>query len=356
MITLDGSYGEGGGALVRTAVALSALTGKSFEITNIRAGRFKSGLKAQHLHAIKLMKQFCQAKTNPIEIGSTMLRFVPGEVKRGIYEADIGTAGSISLLLQAAILPALFAPGKVTFKITGGTCGKWQAPVEYIKHVVLPQLNRFVDKIEMKILKRGYYPSGGGVVQLEITPRLPFDSNEIPFKVAKIMLTEQGELEHIGGTVDLSLELEERKIGERISSAIKAGLKEYDAPCNINVEYAKTRSIGGEAVVWAVFSEKGKVSYDNPVILGGDALVDRSVNSEEVGKKAADMLKKEIQSGAACDRYLADQVVPFMALLPGSEIVTSEITKHTETNMYVIEKFLDVGFTVEGKKITVMKK
>ncbi|HIJ11619.1 TPA: RNA 3'-terminal phosphate cyclase [Candidatus Woesearchaeota archaeon] len=226
MITLDGSYGEGGGALVRTALALSALTGKSFEITNIRSGRPNPGLKSQHLHAIKLLAQLCQAKTNPIDIGSTKLRFVPGVVKRGIYEVDIGTAGSISLLLQAVTLPALFAPGKVTFKITGGTCGKWQASVEYIKQVLLPHLTRFVDKIEMKILKRGYYPAGGGLVQLEITPRLAFDSNAIPFKVSKIMLTEQGELEHIRGTVDLSLELEERKIGERIASAVKAGLKE----------------------------------------------------------------------------------------------------------------------------------
>ncbi|MDP3733601.1 MAG: RNA 3'-terminal phosphate cyclase, partial [Nanoarchaeota archaeon] len=156
MIELDGSYGEGGGALIRTALALSTITGTEFKVSNIRSGRKDPGLKAQHLQAINALKQICNAQTNEIELGSTALHFKPGIIKGGNYTIDIGTAGSISLLLQALIVPCMVAPSKVTLKITGGTCGKWQASVDYLQHVLLPYLRRFVEKIELKILKQGY--------------------------------------------------------------------------------------------------------------------------------------------------------------------------------------------------------
>ncbi|MBI2666782.1 hypothetical protein HYX13_04170 [Candidatus Woesearchaeota archaeon] len=182
MITLDGSFGEGGGSLVRVALALSVFTGQSFEIKNIRSGRPQPGLKAQHLEAIQGLKRICNAQTNEkspegffkvsgsegiakkneasnpetneIHLGSTELRFIPGKLKQGTFIIDIGTAGSISLLLQAIILPCLFAPGRITLKITGGTCGKWQASVDYLQNILLPQLHKFVEKIELKILRR----------------------------------------------------------------------------------------------------------------------------------------------------------------------------------------------------------
>ncbi|HLC81108.1 MAG TPA: RNA 3'-terminal phosphate cyclase, partial [Candidatus Nanoarchaeia archaeon] len=133
MIQLDGSYLEGGGSLVRVALALSALTEKPFHVTKIRSGRKQPGLKAQHLTAIKALKEICEAETNEVEVGSTELRFKPGKVKPGTYNIDIGTAGSITLLLQALILPCLFAPWKVILNVKGGTCGKWQASVDYLR-------------------------------------------------------------------------------------------------------------------------------------------------------------------------------------------------------------------------------
>ncbi len=153
MIKLDGNYGEGGGSLVRVALALSTLTGKEFQVKNIRSGRSKSGLKAQHLAAVNALKEICNAETNEIKVGSTELDFKPGKIKKGIFKIDIGTAGSISLLLQALTLPCLFASGKVTLKVKGGTCGLGQASVDYLQNVLLPHLIRFVDKIELKFLK-----------------------------------------------------------------------------------------------------------------------------------------------------------------------------------------------------------
>lgn len=362
MIEIDGSYGESGGALVRTALALSTLTGKEFKVANIRAGRKDSGLKAQHLKAIEALKQICDAETNEIKLGSEELWFKPGKVKRGIYEIDIGTAGSITLLLQALILPCLFAPGKVTLNVTGGTCGKWQASVDFLQNVLLPYLQRFVEKIELKILKRGYYPKGGGKISLEISPRFKLkDFNnlgsfleELQLKSPRIELLEQGILEQVRGVVNVSSELQEKEVAERIKKSATGSLKGYEAPINIRVDYANTLSIGGEILLWALFSKGGKVDYDNPVMLAGDALVEKGKSSEDIGKEAAEELKMQIDNGDVVDHHLADQLIQFMGLLPGSKI-KGEFSKHTHTNIYVVEKFLDVGYKTEGNLVGVKK-
>lgn len=352
MIELDGSHGEGGGALVRTALALSTLTGKEFKVTNIRAGRPEPGLKAQHLEAINALKQICNAETNDIKVGSTELYFKPGKLKRGIYHTDIGTAGSISLLLQAIILPCLFAPGKVTLKIKGGTCGKWQASVYYLQNVLLPHLHKFSEKIELKILKPGYYPKGGGEVNVEISPRFSAPEQlKIP-----ISLLEQGNLEQIRGIINLSKELEEKEAGERIQQSAQSILKKYNVPISIRVEYSSALSIGGEIILWALFSDNGKINSDNPIILGSDALIEKNKRSEEIGKEAAEKLSQEIDAGKVVDAHLLDQLIPFMALLPDSEIKVREISMHARTNIYVCEKFLPIAFKINDNKIITMKK
>lgn len=359
MIQLDGSHLEGGGALVRVALALSALTGQEFSVTNIRAGREQGGLKAQHLHAIKALQKICNAETNEIEIGSTELHFKPEKIKNGVYEIDIGTAGSITLLLQALLLPCLFAPRTITLKIKGGTCGKWQASVDYLQNLLIPHLHRFVDKIEVKILKRGYYPKGGGKVEVKIKPRFMLNENfdewwkDLQTKCSKIYLIEQGKVEQIKGIINLSQELQEKNVAERIPKAVVDVLRPLPVPINIRMEYVQSASIGGDLLLWAVCSKNDKVDFDNPVLLGSDCLLEPGKLSEDVGKEAAQKLMKEIQSGAAADYHLADQLMMFMALLPESEIYTSEVSKHALTNMYVVEKFLPVKFEVEGGRIKV---
>ncbi len=361
MIELDGSSGEGGGALVRVALALSALTGQEFKVTNIRANRPEPGLKAQHLEAINSLKRICKAETNEIQLGTTELYFKPGKIKRGIYEIDIGTAGSISLVLQALILPCLFAPGKVTLKIKGGTCGKWQASVYYLQNILLPHLHRFAEKIELKILKPGYYPQGGGEISLEISPRIrlmdfPEVSSfltELNSKTSKIKLLEQGKLEQIKGVVNLSSELESKEVGERIKSAAESSLKRFNVPINIRVEYAHSLCPGGEIVLWGIFSVHGKVDSDNPIILGSDALIERNKTSEQVGKEAAEKLAKEIDAEKVVDEHLLDQLVPFMGLLPNSEIYAKEVSSHAQTNIQIMEQFLPVKFKVSTGNISV---
>ncbi len=368
MIQLDGSHLEGGGSLVRVALALSTLTGKKFKVTKIRAGREQPGLKAQHLTAITALKEICGAETNEVEIGSTELWFKPGKVKPGTYEIDIGTAGSITLLLQALILPCLFASGKVTLNVKGGTCGKWQASVDYLQQVLLPQLQRFA-KIELKILRRGYYPKGNGLINLEIVPKTSNEKIENKFSlvskvlyfinnqnISKIILLEQGKLERIEGIVNISKQLEDKKVGERIKKTAELKLKKYNVPIEIKIDYAESLSIGGEALLWAVFSKNRKEELVNPVILASDVLIEARKSSEQVGTELAEKLINEIDSGAAVDVYLADQLILFMAMLSGSEIKVSFISKHTQTNCYVCEQFLPVRFKCEGQVISVEKK
>lgn len=345
MIILDGSHGEGGGSLVRVALALSTLTGKEFKVNNIRSGRPQPGLKAQHLHAIKALKEICQAETNDIKLGSSELHFKPGKIKAGVYNIDIGTAGSISLLLQALILPCMFAPGKVTLNVTGGTCGKWQASVDYLQNVLIPHIDRFVEKIELRILKRGYFPKGGGKVSLSINPL--YENIAELENIPRINVIKLGNLEQIKGVVNVSTELEEKQVGERIKSSAENILKEFDAPINIRVEYNQSLSVGGGIVLWAI-SSNGE-AYP---IYGGDALIERGKKSEDIGKEAAEKLKEEIKAAQGVDSHLADQLIPYMALLPGSEISSGEITDHALTNIYVVEKFLNVKFKVEENKVS----
>ena len=364
MIELDGSHLEGGGALVRVALALSALTGKEFKVTNIRAGRTEGGLKAQHVHAIKALKQLCNAETSSVDVGVTELYFKPDKLQSGTYEIDIGTAGSITLLLQALILPALFAPAKVTFKITGGTCGKWQASVDYLQNLLLPHLQRFAERIELKILKRGYYPQGGGKITLEISPKLKRKDfatfselyAAISKACSKMTLLEQGKVEQIRGIINVSVDLQEKEVAERMKKAAEDALKKYAVPVTIRIEYVQSLSAGGEILLWGVYSQGGKINLDDPIMLAGDALVEPGKRSEQIGKEAAEKLSKEIDSKAAVDHYLADQLVMFMGLLPESAIRVSEVTNHTKTNMHIIEQFLPVRFSQKDHTVSVHQK
>ncbi len=372
MIELDGNYLEGGGALLRTALAASALTGKPFRIHSIRSGRKKPGLKAQHLAAIVALKKMSAAKSSDVALGDTEMWFHPGTgfLKGGNYEIDIGTAGSITLALQALLLPCLFASSKVTLTVRGGTCGKWQASVDYLQELLLPQLRRFVKKIELRVVKRGYYPSGGGEILIEISPlfkRKNFTSTEeflmaVSEKVEKIEIVEQGKLEQIKGVINLSEELEERGIGERVISSARSCLRENlgherkEVPIQIRREVRKTDSLGGELLLWSIHSNGfGEVDQKNPVRLAGDALLEKGKESGAVGKEAALELLKRLKSGAGVDEQLADQLLCFMILLPGSVIDTNEYTAHSRTNVYVLEQFFPICFVEKDGKISVEK-
>lgn len=349
MIEIDGSYNEGGGQILRTALAFSTLTKIPFHMTNIRKNRPQPGLKNQHLFCIKALEQLSEAKTDNVMIGSDEITFHPGEVKSRTLSINIETAGSITLLCQSILLPCLFANGKVRLKITGGTDVNWAMPFDYLQQVFLPHLRKFCEKIDIKLESRGYYPKGNGKIDMLIHPKYKlsnyqdFDEfhNDLKKNVRSIDLLNQGNLMQIKGISHASMDLQKASVAERQAKSAKQILYKLNCPIEIGSSYSDTLSTGSGITLYAKFSKgDDEIDHNNPVILGASCLGERSKRAEEVGKVAAEDLLKEINSKAAVDKHLADNLVPFLGLIKGS-FRTSEITEHTSTNIYTINKFVD---------------
>jgi len=351
MIRLEGSYLEGGGQIVRTALALSTIANQPFEIDNIRKGRAKPGLKNQHLFCVKGLEELCNAKTEGVELGSTYLKYYPGEIKGKTISIDIGTAGSITLLLQSLLIPSIFADSKIRLKIIGGTDVIWSPEFDYFNNVIIPQIRKYAD-IETSLIKRGYYPKGGGKVDIKIKPKFNLENiKEAP----KINLTEQHSLIQIKGISHASLDLQKANVAERQAKAAKLILSKLNCPIQIRTEYCETLSTGSGITLWAIFSkDPDEIDINNPIILGADALGERGKRAEQVGKEAAEKLLKEIESKAPVDLHLADNLIPFLSLFSG-KIKVSKITNHTLTNIYVCEQFLGKVFEVDKERGIIRK-
>lgn len=347
MITLDGSMLEGGGQILRTALALSGLTQEPFRITRIRHARPSPGLKAQHLTAVKVAAEWCKASVEGARIGSEDLSFAPHGLDARTLTLDIGTAGSITLLLQAILPLALFSDRKVNLFLKGGTDVAWSPPFDYFSQVLVPRLRPFAD-IECRLLRRGYYPKGGGEVELAVKPRLPRQScadtasfmAALGKSVQKFSMVTRGEILQVRGVSHASRSLQKAQVAERQASAAKFYLSDVGCPVNVACEYHETASSGSGITLWAVFRD----GRQGTLSIGASALGERGLPSEKVGSGAALSLKEEISSGSPVDTHLADQLVLFMGLLPGSELKVREASGHCRTNCKVVERFLPVRF------------
>jgi RNA 3'-terminal phosphate cyclase (ATP) len=347
MIHIDGSHMEGGGQIVRTALALSTLTGKPFRIDNIRHNRPKPGLKRQHISCIDGLKQLAHAKVDGARPGSVALQFYPGRIGGQRILIDIGTAGSITLLLQSLLLPCLFAVAPVEIQIRGGTDTKWSIPIDYFDQVILPYYNKFA-ACTINASKRGYYPKGQGTVDMTVRPRFHITDfkniNEFTLHlkdtISKISLAAKPEINEIRGRSSASRHLKGAKVAERqIRGAAEVLERHYSVA--IRCEYQDTASAGSVITLWSI--SKG---YDG--IVAADALGEKGVPAEKVGAAAAQKLLNVLNSNAAVDHHLADNLVPLLALVGGT-IVTDKITGHIRSNIYVCEKFLDVSFGIDEK-------
>lgn len=343
MIKIDGSFGEGGGAILRQALALSTLTNKAFEINNIRKGRKKSGLKAQHMNAIIALEELSDCSVTDCEIGFEKLTFIPGTMKNKSVDIDIGTAGSTTLMMQALMLPCVFSGKTATINLIGGTDVKWSQPVDYFANVYTSYLKPYAD-IQVQTMKRGYFPKGGGKLIVKVK------SHGEPQDLKPLMLTELGPVMEIKGVSHASADLMGARVADRQAESAELILSDTTHVLSVMRQYSKTHSTGSGITIWALFSNPDQ-NIEKPIIIGADALGEKGKPAEEIGRVAANNLKKEIESDGVVDKYLADQLVPLLGLTKGS-IKTSEITQHTKSNIYVTEKFLDVKFKVEGNTIT----
>ena len=359
MIKINGGHLESGGQIVRTALALSTITQKPFEIYDIRKGRPEPGLKNQHLYCVKSLQESCNALAEGAELGSTSLKYYPKKIVAKNLDIDIETAGSITLLLQALLLPSMFVSKPITITITGGTDTKWSMPFDYFNNILLPQLRRFA-KIEAKLLKRGYYPKGNGKVEIKINPKFKLNDFEnfdgfhsnLKQNINPYNITEQHHLIQIKGISHSSMDLQNARVSERQAHLSQKMLgKKFNVPIKITSEYQDTLSTGSGITLWAIFSKnKDDIDENNPIRIGADSLGEQGKKAEIVGEEAAKNLIYQIESKAPVDKFLADQILPFMALIGNSKIKVSETTNHCRTNIYTIQKFLGDVFKVDEKE------
>jgi RNA 3'-phosphate cyclase len=340
MIEIDGSYGEGGGQILRTAVALSAFLSAPCKITGIRHGRPKPGLRPQHVAGVQAVAGLCRAEVRGLQLNSQEITFKPREVTGGDLRIDVGTAGAICLVLQSAMLPAVKAPTPLQLTITGGTDVPWAPTVGYLREVAFPLLERMDYRAEMAVIKRGYYPRGGGEVSVELKRG----------DLSPLQLLDLGEILMIRGQSHASEALRDRRVAERQREAAMKVLNKSGFSAEIEVVYGPTESPGSGIDLWVLARH---------TVLGANTLGARGKQAEEVGAEAAAALLGQMESGAAIDEWMGDQILPFLAVAGGeSAISVPFITDHLSTNLWVIDQFLPLETHIreEGTRATVTLK
>jgi RNA 3'-terminal phosphate cyclase (ATP) len=342
-VYVDGSMGEGGGQILRTSLALSCITGRNLHIENIRAARRNPGLAKQHLACVRAAQEICGGQRKGAAIGSQTLDFQPGPIRGGDFSFDIGSAGSATLVIQT-ILPALFlgAPCRrypafgaragrprhfSTITVTGGTHNPWAPPYDFLAETFLPALKTSGFDADCNLEKYGFYPAGGGKITLNIRPRQ----------------------EKANQTIDLSQPMDNVRIHARIyTSKLPAHIAQRQRKLLLqsklkftNIEHIEVTDSdgpgncvmirlcgGGRTTVFTAFGQKGKPS-------------------EKVVGEVVSLAEDFLPSGAAIDRFLADQLLIYMAILKSGSLTTNELTTHLTTNIETIKKFLPVDFKIE---------
>jgi len=329
MLEIDGAHGEGGGQLVRTAVALSAMRGRPIRIANVRARRSNPGLAPQHVAAVRAVASMCEAQCEGVAPRATAFTFAPQRLRGGAYRVDVGTAGSITLVLQA-MLPAAVASGeRCDISVRGGTDVRAAPPIDYLGRVLLPLLAGMGVRATLTVERRGYYPKGGGEVRLELAPT----SELMPFVV-----DEPGPVERVAivaHVAQLPREIAERMVGAA-QLALPSGPR-VDASVEI---YGADRSAGpgGAIVLYAPTSR---------TLLGAAQVAERGVRAERLGELAGKSLASDLHAQATLDVHAADQMLAFLALAKGeSRFRARELSSHARTTIWLLEKFSAARFAV----------
>jgi RNA 3'-terminal phosphate cyclase (ATP) len=329
MILIDGSEGEGGGQVLRTALSLSLVTGKPFRIEKIRANRPRPGVMRQHVTAVEAACAIGGAECEELAVGASELSFVPGKVTPGEHRFAVGTAGSTGLVLQTILPPLMLADAPSSLVLEGGTHNIYAPPFDFLERVFLPVLNRMGPRISARLIRPGFYPAGGGRIEVEIEPCRT---------LSRVDLLERGELRSVlaralvaalpGEIAVRELEAVGKILGWPEESRRIEQLPERHGPGNI------------------LMLEAG-FNHATELVSGFGQL---GVAAQIVGEKAAKRMAGYLASNAVAGPYLQDQILLPMALAGGGSFTTVSPSKHSLTGAEVIARFLDVRIRFEEKE------
>jgi len=319
LLRINGEFGEGGGQIIRTAITLSCITKRPILIENIRKNRSVAGLRPQHLSAIKILQKICDAKVEGAKLGSTSLKFIPGNVKSCNLEEDIGTAGSISLILQVLIPVAAICQKKLNLTIKGGTDTLWSPTLDYTQYVLKEAYSRMGIKFSINLIKRGYYPKGGGKINLEV---LPSNLNSISLNQRK---TKQVKL--FCSYSNLPFELIEKNVKDIEKKLIE---KNFLVQTKITEEIAIDS--GSSLLIFSI---------DKESIIGIDSIFDKRTEKFSLD------LEDFIENNLGVDQRLADMIVLPASLIHELTVFrVKNISKHLETNLFVTSKITGCKYGV----------
>jgi RNA 3'-terminal phosphate cyclase (ATP) len=324
MLMIDGSFGEGGGQILRSALGLAMVTGQAVRIEKIRAERERPGLMRQHLTAVQAAVAISGARVSGNKIGSTELTFEPGAVRAGKYSFAVGTAGSATLVLQTVLPALILGTGSSELTLQGGTHNPWSPPFDFLQKSFLPVLQRLGPGISVQLNRPGFYPAGGG----------EFDVSIQPVKQLKpLELLERGEIKNQKATAIVARLPE--KIAERELKVVRENLgwpEEWLAVEKIE------NSLGPGNVIFIEIESQ----HVTEVFTG---FGQQHVPAETVAKNVLQQVRGYLAAGVPVGEYLADQLLVPMALA-GGRFRTVEPSRHTQTNIELIKQFLDVEIMV----------
>jgi RNA 3'-terminal phosphate cyclase (ATP) len=331
VLTLDGGHGEGGGQIVRTALALAVAVGRPVTITNVRVRRARPGLQPQHLTAVRALAAVSAAEVDGAELGSTALRFVPQGIRAGTYRFEVGTAGAVSLIFQALLLPLSLAPEPSRLTLVGGTHVTWSPPFHYLAEAFLPALAELGIRAEITLRRWGWYPRGGGEMDATIVPTRPRGGRGLVAEIRDQTLPIRGlsAVSHLPRSI---AERQRRRAAERLAAA---GL-------TAEIALAEGAPAFG-AGTFVLLAIRGRAGFS--------ALGRRGLPAEQVADAAVEPLLAYLASHAAVDEHLADQLVPFCALADAESAFTCPaLTPHLTTVAWVVEQLLPVRVRLEAAR------
>lgn len=327
MLTIDGSYHEGGGQILRTALSLSLATGTPFRIEKIRAGRKRPGLLRQHLTAVLAAARISNAEVRGAEINATELSFLPQDVVPGDYQFSIGTAGSTMLVLQTVLPVLMLAKGASMLTLEGGTHNPAAPPYDYVERVYLPLLRRMGARVGCELVSAGFFPAGGGVVKISIEAPVELHTLDLRQRGQIVRRSARGLVSNLPQSIaERELMVVERKLSWERSNLIAESVASR-GPGNILLLEIESEQL---TEIFTGFGE-------------------RNVRAEAVAERAINEAKRYLASDVAVGEHLADQLLLPLALMKGGVFTTLPLSAHSLTNIGTIGKFLPVKIQVRDE-------